>query len=296
VYDPLAGRFLTADPVMQAPFWSQGLNRYSYVFNNPVNNTDPSGFDARGGDVAAGIMGWGGAVTALAAGGFNGLAIGAVNPVTSAFMPSIGDGSAASTLTGSAPLSAPKGGLGGRNSPPGALGQLQPPGPASKQEWLRSRGFADDRLAMGPACLINPIACAQMAADAVATLMETSVATVEATTVAVAEATAEGAAKGAATALFYLQLLQMGDDINHGAVQIRAPGVPTADDGFTPPKNWNGELVRNPNGPGVGYPDRKGRVWVPTGTGPTAHGGPHWDVQTPGGGYENVYPGGKVRK
>jgi len=44
VYDPLAGRFTTADPVMQSPFWSQGLNRYSYVFNNPVNNTDPSGF------------------------------------------------------------------------------------------------------------------------------------------------------------------------------------------------------------------------------------------------------------
>jgi len=27
VYDPLAGRFLRPDPVTQAPFWSQGLNR-----------------------------------------------------------------------------------------------------------------------------------------------------------------------------------------------------------------------------------------------------------------------------
>ncbi len=44
MYDPLAGRFLSADPMSQAPFWSQGLNRYSYVFNDPVNNTDPSGF------------------------------------------------------------------------------------------------------------------------------------------------------------------------------------------------------------------------------------------------------------
>jgi RHS repeat-associated protein len=44
VYDPLAARFTSADPIMQAPFWSQGLNRYAYTFNDPVNHTDPSGF------------------------------------------------------------------------------------------------------------------------------------------------------------------------------------------------------------------------------------------------------------
>ena len=44
VYDPLAGRFATQDPITQAPFWSQGLNPYAYVFNDPVNATDPSGF------------------------------------------------------------------------------------------------------------------------------------------------------------------------------------------------------------------------------------------------------------
>src|SRR5262249_40296239 len=48
MYDPLAGRFTTPDPLMQAPFFSQGMNRYSYVFNNPVNNVDPSGFEATG--------------------------------------------------------------------------------------------------------------------------------------------------------------------------------------------------------------------------------------------------------
>jgi RHS repeat-associated protein len=49
VYDPLAGRFTTADPMMQAPFSTQGSNRYSYVFNDPINLTDPSGFMSEGG-------------------------------------------------------------------------------------------------------------------------------------------------------------------------------------------------------------------------------------------------------
>ncbi len=45
-YDPIAGRFMSQDPIIQAPYWSQGLNRYSYVFNDPINLTDPSGFTA----------------------------------------------------------------------------------------------------------------------------------------------------------------------------------------------------------------------------------------------------------
>jgi hypothetical protein len=44
VYDPLAARFTTADPILQAPFFSQGQNRYAYVLNDPINLTDPSGF------------------------------------------------------------------------------------------------------------------------------------------------------------------------------------------------------------------------------------------------------------
>jgi RHS repeat-associated protein len=80
--------------------------------------------------------------------------------------------------------------------------------------------------------------------------------------------------------------------------QVKAPGRPTAADGYTAPKRGagaRGELVKNPNGAGRGYIDEKGDVWVPTGEGPTAHGGAHWDVQSPGGGYRNVYPGGAVR-
>ncbi len=44
VYDPILGRFLTPDPLVQAPTLSQSWNRYSYVWNNPLRNTDPSGY------------------------------------------------------------------------------------------------------------------------------------------------------------------------------------------------------------------------------------------------------------
>ena len=48
VYDPVLARFLSADPLIQDPFNPQSLNRYSYVFNNPLNATDPSGYNALG--------------------------------------------------------------------------------------------------------------------------------------------------------------------------------------------------------------------------------------------------------
>jgi hypothetical protein len=45
VYDPTLGRFISADPTVQAPFMSQSLNRYSYVLNSPLSMIDPSGFN-----------------------------------------------------------------------------------------------------------------------------------------------------------------------------------------------------------------------------------------------------------
>jgi RHS repeat-associated protein len=45
VYDPGLGRFLSADPFVQAPTETQNFNRYSYVLNNPLSLTDPSGFN-----------------------------------------------------------------------------------------------------------------------------------------------------------------------------------------------------------------------------------------------------------
>jgi RHS repeat-associated protein len=43
VYDPVLGRFLSPDPFIQAPDFTQSLNRYSYCINNPMLYTDPSG-------------------------------------------------------------------------------------------------------------------------------------------------------------------------------------------------------------------------------------------------------------
>uniref|UniRef100_UPI002FCDC352 RHS repeat domain-containing protein n=1 Tax=Duganella sp. S19_KUP01_CR8 TaxID=3025502 RepID=UPI002FCDC352 len=48
VYDPLIGRFLSGDPLVQDPVNGQSYNRYSYVLNNPTNLTDPTGFCGKG--------------------------------------------------------------------------------------------------------------------------------------------------------------------------------------------------------------------------------------------------------
>ncbi len=45
VYDPTLARFISADPNIQYPNSTQGYNRYTYVNNNPLSLTDPSGFD-----------------------------------------------------------------------------------------------------------------------------------------------------------------------------------------------------------------------------------------------------------
>lgn len=44
VYDYNLGRFTGVDPVIQFPLNSQGLNPYSYILNNPMSGTDPTGY------------------------------------------------------------------------------------------------------------------------------------------------------------------------------------------------------------------------------------------------------------
>jgi len=44
VYDPMFGRMISADPTVPDPLDAQAWNRYSYVGNDPLTFTDPSGF------------------------------------------------------------------------------------------------------------------------------------------------------------------------------------------------------------------------------------------------------------
>jgi RHS repeat-associated protein len=46
VYDFNLGRFTGVDPLIQSPLNSQSLNPYSYIFNNPLSGTDPTGYQA----------------------------------------------------------------------------------------------------------------------------------------------------------------------------------------------------------------------------------------------------------
>ncbi|MBE0388785.1 hypothetical protein PLUTE_a5306 [Pseudoalteromonas luteoviolacea DSM 6061] len=44
IFDADTGRFMQADPFVQAPTNLQNYNAYSYVLNNPLSYTDPSGY------------------------------------------------------------------------------------------------------------------------------------------------------------------------------------------------------------------------------------------------------------
>ncbi|MCY7297496.1 RHS repeat domain-containing protein, partial [Alteromonas sp. a30] len=46
VYDYNVGRFMSVDPVIQSPANSQSINPYSYIMNNPMSGTDPTGYES----------------------------------------------------------------------------------------------------------------------------------------------------------------------------------------------------------------------------------------------------------
>ncbi len=67
IYSPKLGRMLSPDPITQAPNSGRNYNRYTYAFNNPLSNIDPSGYAcyiaSAGGGVSSRSCGnpyWGG--------------------------------------------------------------------------------------------------------------------------------------------------------------------------------------------------------------------------------------------
>jgi RHS repeat-associated protein len=58
VYDPMLGRLLSPDIYVQSPYNSQSYNRYSYVFNNPLSYTDPTGYVICGGICTGAVLGF----------------------------------------------------------------------------------------------------------------------------------------------------------------------------------------------------------------------------------------------
>jgi RHS repeat-associated protein len=77
LYDPTIARVMSADPVVSDPLGAQGFNRYSYVENEPLSATDPTGYvdevdvwGTRVGDPVASFQG--------SVGGYPGLNLGGV--------------------------------------------------------------------------------------------------------------------------------------------------------------------------------------------------------------------------
>ncbi|ELE1939960.1 hypothetical protein RDG67_002803 [Vibrio cholerae] len=46
MYDYNLGRFMSVDPLIQSPTSTQSINPYSYIMNNPLAGTDPTGYAA----------------------------------------------------------------------------------------------------------------------------------------------------------------------------------------------------------------------------------------------------------
>ncbi|KZN37856.1 hypothetical protein N480_14025 [Pseudoalteromonas luteoviolacea S2607] len=46
IYDYNLGRFMSVDPIIQSPGNSQSVNPYSYIMNNPLGGTDPTGYSS----------------------------------------------------------------------------------------------------------------------------------------------------------------------------------------------------------------------------------------------------------
>lgn len=110
MYDPVTGRFLSPDPYVQAPEFTQGLNRYSYCLNNPLSLIDPTGYSWLGDNwktIVASAVGIAVSVVTMGSGSSVGVAIiagaagGAAGALTGALLNGSNFGQVAkATLTG----------------------------------------------------------------------------------------------------------------------------------------------------------------------------------------------------
>ncbi|MDB9132809.1 hypothetical protein PN634_20895 [Parabacteroides distasonis] len=126
LYDPLLGRFLSPDPIVQAPEFTQSFNGYTYALNNPLAYTDPNGefffsalipgvgvfldamcwgatLGAAAGGVKSAVQGqnfWSGAWKGAITGGVGGL-MGPIGGAGMSFAANVGLGAAQGALVGS---------------------------------------------------------------------------------------------------------------------------------------------------------------------------------------------------
>ena len=96
MYDPLTGRFMSPDPIVQMPEYTQSLNRYAYCMNNPLSLTDPTGYSWIG-DTFSAIVGIAvgletGGATALYGSLFSSIAGGMAGGASSALVNSLING------------------------------------------------------------------------------------------------------------------------------------------------------------------------------------------------------------
>jgi RHS repeat-associated protein len=114
VYDSVLGRFLSPDPTVQFVADLQSYNRYSYVLNNPVSYTDPTGYTVLGTlrDIGLGLAVGAATAACVASGGVGCGAIGLAYAFYNASA-AMARGASGESVVASYALGALAGGVGG---------------------------------------------------------------------------------------------------------------------------------------------------------------------------------------
>lgn len=298
VYDPAIGRFLSADPLVPDPFDQQSLNRYSYTRNNPTGAMDPTGFHDGSHDESHDDSDDGTCQSNPQACGLFPIIVTAPSWVppqypTLSSVPGVTIGPSFGMGMGGAGL--------GPVSLIAAFSQN-----ITNTFYLVYYHNQRNGTKEEPGELGEPLPMIKIVADFIREKVNSPLWKISTSGMLLSMRIVDvglgrflGAFKdGADGDRPPINPNSPPPDNAYDPEGPKAPGRPSENEGFVPPKKGD-EWVKNPNGRGYGWRDKGGDVWVPTGpSDPSrgdAHGGPHWDVQTPGGGYVNIYPGGGRR-